>query len=69
MKKMNEYLRIKEAAKFVGVTENTLRNWEQKQKVKVYRNPQNDYRLYEKEDLEQLLTEIKQPYPTSHQAT
>ncbi len=69
MKKMNEYLRIKEVAKFVGVTENTLRNWEQRQKVKVYRNPQNDHRLYEKEDLEQLLAEIKQPYPTSHQAT
>ena len=59
MKKFNEYLRIKEAAKFLGVNENTLRNWEIKQKIKVFRNPQNDYRLYEKEDLEQLLNKIK----------
>lgn len=27
MKKINEYMRIHEAAKFLGVTANTLRNW------------------------------------------
>lgn len=51
-------MRIKEAATFVGVTPNTLRNWEKEQKIKVHRNPQNSYRLYKKEDLEQLLEKI-----------
>lgn len=59
MKKIADYLTIKEAAEFVGVTANTLRNWERDKKITVYRNPQNSYRLYKKEDLEKLLTNIK----------
>ena len=59
MKKIDDYLTIKEAAQFVGVTANTLRNWERDKKITVYRNPQNSYRLYKKEDLEKLLTNIK----------
>ena len=59
MKKIDEYLLIREAAEFLGVTPNTLRNWEKEKKIKVYRNPQNSYRLYRKEDLEQLLVSIK----------
>lgn len=58
MKRFDEYMRIKEAAEFLGVTPNTLRNWEKENKIKVYRNPQNSYRLYKKEDLEQLLNKI-----------
>ncbi len=58
MKRFDEYMRIKEAAEFLGVTPNTLRNWEKEDKIKVYRNPQNSYRLYKKEDLEQLLNKI-----------
>ncbi len=58
MKKIDEYMHITEAAKFLGVTANTLRNWEKEQKVKVYRNPQNRYRLYKKEDLAILLDKI-----------
>lgn len=59
MKKINEYLKIQDAAKFLGVTPNTLRNWEKQKKIAVYRNPQNSYRLYKKEDLENLLKNIK----------
>jgi len=43
---------------FLGVTANTLRNWEKEKKLKVCRNPQNKYRLYIKEELEQLLQSI-----------
>ena len=50
---------IKAAADFLGVTANTLRNWEKEKKITVYRNPQNSYRLYKKEDLEKLLNNIK----------
>lgn len=52
-------MRIKEAANFLGVTENTLRNWERDHKIIVYRNPINGYRLYKKEDLEALLNSIE----------
>ena len=60
MYKINDYMNIKSAAKFLGVTENTLRNWEKNKKIFVYRNPLNKFRLYKKEDLEQLLSNIKQ---------
>lgn len=59
MQKISDYLKIKDAAKFLGVTPNTLRNWEKEKKIQVYRNPQNDYRLYKKEDLEKLLNKIE----------
>jgi DNA-binding transcriptional MerR regulator len=59
MKKFNDYLRIKDAANFLGVTENTLRNWEHKQKIAVYRHPQNRHRLYDKNDLELMLSQVK----------
>lgn len=59
MIKIADYLKIKAAADFLGVTANTLRNWEKEKKIIVYRNPQNSYRLYKKEDLEKLLNNIK----------
>lgn len=59
MKKIDEYMRITEAATFLGVSPNTLRNWEKEKKIKVYRNPQNRYRLYKREDLETLLNQIQ----------
>jgi len=63
MIKITDYLKIQDAAKFIGVTPNTLRNWEKKNKITAYRNPQNSYRLYKKEDLEQLLTNILPAHP------
>lgn len=59
MLKIINYLKIKEAAKFLGIAPNTLRNWEKEKKILVYRNPQNSYRLYKQEDLEKLLNNIK----------
>jgi DNA (cytosine-5)-methyltransferase 1 len=59
MNKIIDYLTIKEAAKFLGVVPNTLRNWERDKKISTYRNPLNRYRLYKKEDLETLLNNIK----------
>lgn len=59
MEKITNYLKIKDAAVFLGVAPNTLRNWEKQKKISVYRNPQNSYRLYKKADLETLLANIK----------
>jgi MerR family transcriptional regulator, copper efflux regulator len=66
MKRIDEYMSIKQAAEFLGVTANTLRNWERASKVKVCRNPLNHYRLYDREDLEQLLKTIRESHESHH---
>lgn len=65
MKKIEEYLQIKQAAKFLGVSTNTLRNWERSGKLASHRHPLNRYRLYKKEDLEAFLQRIDQSKPVS----
>ncbi len=54
-----DYLRIKEAARLIGVSEATLRNWGKQGKIKVHRNPVNGYRLFKKRDLEEVLLALK----------
>ena len=54
-----DYLRIKEAARVIGVSEATLRNWGKQGKIKVHRNPVNGYRLFKRSDLEAVLTALK----------
>jgi MerR family transcriptional regulator, copper efflux regulator len=55
MDKLDGYLRIQEAAEFLGVSPNTLRNWGREQKIPEFRHPVNNYRLYRRSDLEELL--------------
>lgn len=59
MTKLNEYIRIAEAARFVGVSQNTLRLWAEAGKVPVRRNPANGYRLFRKKDLEAFLGRVE----------
>jgi MerR family transcriptional regulator, copper efflux regulator len=54
-----EYLTVGEAARFLGVTATTLRNWDRSGKLKAHRHPINGYRLYRIRDLEKLLREIR----------
>lgn len=61
MPKLGEYMRIKEAAEFLGVCQNTLRNWEATGKLPVQRHPVNNYRLFKASDLVRLLAEAKRP--------
>jgi hypothetical protein len=49
-----DYVTIKEAAKFLGVSPDTLRNWDYAGKLKPIRHPMNGYRLYRLKDLESL---------------
>lgn len=59
--KISDYLTIKEAAAYLGVTPNTIRNWERDKKLLIsYRNPLNNYRLYKLEDLDNLLKSFEQ---------
>jgi excisionase family DNA binding protein len=46
-----DYLRIKEAARLLGVSEGTIRNWGRQGKLRMHRHPINGYRLFKKADL------------------
>ena len=58
-KPKKRYLTIKEAAEILGVTPLTLRNWDKSGKLRAYRNPINNYRLYKVEDIELFLRKIE----------
>jgi MerR family transcriptional regulator, copper efflux regulator len=55
---LSQYLTIKAAAGFLGVSVSTLRNWDRQGKLRSLRHPMNDYRLYLETDLQQLLTNL-----------
>jgi len=55
MPKLGEFLQIKEAAAYLGVCQNTLRNWELTGKIPVHRHPVNNYRLFRIKDLDALI--------------
>lgn len=59
MPNLREYMTIKEAAEYMGVTANTLRNWGRDSKIKERRNPLNGYRLYKRTELDGLLRKIE----------
>jgi excisionase family DNA binding protein len=59
MPKLDDYLQIAEAAEYLGVCKNTLRNWGELGKLAEHRHPINNYRLYRKKDLDQLLKRIE----------
>lgn len=48
----DEFLRISEAASFVGVSAQTLRRWENTGEITAIRHPGNGYRYYRRADLE-----------------
>lgn len=51
----SEYVTLKQAASFLGVSPNTLRNWDRRGKLVAFRHPVNKYRLYRLEELARLL--------------
>lgn len=58
-----DYLTVQQAAKYVGVSAQTLRRWDSEGKVKSVRHPGNDYRYYKRSDLEPL----RLPYQRAQQ--
>ncbi len=58
MGKLREYMTIKEAAAYLGVAPNTLRNCGASGKLKERRHPMNGYRLYTKAELDRLVKKI-----------
>jgi len=63
LKKVRDFLRVREAAEFLGISPNTLRNWSRDAKIPVHRNPINGYRLYRQSDLERVLRIINRSTP------
>ena len=61
LNKLRDYLRISEAAEYLGVSPNTLRNWENAGKVTAHRHPVNGYRLFKQQDLDALLKQVERP--------
>lgn len=66
MLKLDEYYQITEAAEYLGVSRNTLRNWGSAGKLKEYRHPVNNYRLYKVTDLDKLLSQTERPERRHH---
>ncbi len=58
MTKLNEYVKTAEAARILGVSQNTLRAWAESGKVPVRRNPANGYRLFLRRDLDRFLAKL-----------
>lgn len=55
---IDEYLTVRKAARFLGVSASTLRNWDKQGKLTASRHPLNGYRLYTRADLEAILNTI-----------
>ena len=54
-----KYLTVKEVSNILGVTPLTLRNWDKAGKLKAYRNPINNYRVYKPEEIELFLRKLE----------
>ena len=61
MKTLREYLKVAEAAQFIGVSQTTLRKWADDGEIPVYVNKANGYRLFMPEDLEKFLRDMAKP--------
>lgn len=51
----NNFITIKDAAQILGVSKLTLRNWDNQGKLKAYRHPFNNYRIYKISDIDKVI--------------
>ncbi len=61
MLRLDEFLTVREAAEYLGVSANTIRNWGREAKIPEHRHPINSYRLYKHKDLECILRDLQVP--------
>lgn len=59
MTRLNEYVKVAEAAEILGVSQGTVRAWGEAGKIPMHRNPANGYRLFRRRDLEAFLKRIE----------
>ncbi len=60
MENLKVFMRISDAAEYLGVSPNTLRNWENAGKIAAHRHPVNGYRLFRREELDSVLQQVQQ---------
>ncbi len=58
VEKLSDFLRVSEAASYLGICPNTLRNWVDTGKIISVRHPVNDYRLFKRQDLDAILKKL-----------
>lgn len=63
MTQLDDYFLVNQAAEVLGVSANTVRSWAASGKLQEYRHPVNNYRLFKKDDIETLLSQIQNPQP------
>jgi len=63
--KFEDYLTVSEAARLLGISPSTLRNWDRNGKLTARRHPINNYRLYRRQELVGLLKEASPRYVSS----
>lgn len=54
-----KYVTVQEAATILGVCPNTLRTWGAGEKIAEYRHPLNNYRMYKRADLQELIQRLE----------
>lgn len=59
--RLDEFMTVAEAAEYLGVAANTVRNWGRDAKIPEHRHPINNYRLYKKADLDRVLKKLQSP--------
>lgn len=63
MPSTTDFLQVAEAAEFLGVSPNTMRNWGRDGKVTEYRHAVNNYRLFKRKELERIRKKLLSPVP------
>ncbi|MEA1952354.1 MAG: helix-turn-helix domain-containing protein [Planctomycetota bacterium] len=59
--KLTGYAQTAEAAKILGVAQNTLHKWAERVDIPMYRNPANSHRLLKRYDLNKCLQQVARP--------
>lgn len=61
-----DYLRVSEAADYLGVSAQTLRRWDAEGKLTAFRRPGSEYRYYKRADLEPFRLEYRRAQEVEH---
>src|SRR5689334_833578 len=61
-----DYLRVSEAADYLGVSAQTLRRWDAEGKLAAVRRPGSDYRYYKRSELEPFRLEYRRAQEILH---
>ena len=64
MTRLNEYVKVAEAAEILGVAQGTVRSWAEAGKIPMHKNPVNGYRLFRRKDLMKFLSTVAVPAST-----